>query len=226
MANKVKDLLMGVFLSLSKAEQAVIRNSIMGEPENVKETQVRKEEIKIISQQRFYEILERANESQAKKYEEKMRLIMEQRGIGEITKSFKNVRYGEFFETSGGNGADVKYKFKTTNGLYKFAHNAYVKNIPNGVELSFLINLTEHSHVKNNSNSLAGLTYFEVQEDAKIYSYNVTRFLGVVNSNPYEMILKFEAIVDKNGEYGKELSNETRVMRKSDLIKPADTYYL
>ena len=31
MSSKVKDFLMGVFLSLSKAEQEVIRNSIVGD---------------------------------------------------------------------------------------------------------------------------------------------------------------------------------------------------
>ena len=226
MSSKVKDFLMGVFLSLSKAEQEVIRNSIVGDQDSVKETQVRKEEIKIVSQKRFYELLEKADDIQAKKYEEQMKMIKEQRGLSDVTKSFKNARYGEFFESHNGDDSNIKYKFKTTNGLYKFADNVYIRNINTGVELSFLINLEEHSHIKNNSDLLSNLSYFEVQENAKIYSYNVTNFLGVVKTNPHEMILKFEAIIDKDGEYTKELTDDNRVMRKSDLIKPADTFFL
>jgi hypothetical protein len=220
MAKNIKDLILSGFLSLSKAEQDILKEVINTAGQDVQhEQQVRKQEIKIISRKRFNEILDRADEFLTMRDKERLTTLMEQRGFSDSDISFKNTAYQGIYGTVG-------YKFKTDNALYKFANNVVVKTIPLGrKELWFYINTVEHASVNVHYEKLAGLTYFQVEENRNNYEYQVLAFSGVEKKG-YDLILKYIADVVVDGVHPLYEDEEERVMTKRDLVDKPNTYTL
>lgn len=213
MSNKIKDLIISGFMSLSKVEQAILKEVVMGMDDKVSmEKPVQKDEIKLLSKKRFYEILERADAYLSEKDKARLTLLMEQRGLSDVT-TFKNRTYTDMF-----NNAD--YKFKTDNGLFRFANTAHVKDLSGtNKEISFFVNTTEHPGIINHYNQLSGLKYFELDDNLRKYGYNVYEFIGAEKVN-YEMVLKFRGDVKIDGIKMNIEEDEERVMTRKDLLNP------
>ena len=220
---RVKNFIGGVFISLSKVEKDTLTHDSLDSSDGIAhEQQVRKHEIKIVSKKRFYQILSQADEIQREKYKVRNQLLSEQRGLGDVVKSFKNARYGDFFEENGAGDDGVKYKFKTSNGMYKYASSAYMRDIRNGVEICFVLDLLKYPNLRKDFEKLGNLNYFEVNEYAKIFSYGINEYLGFESPNDIEIIMRFRGNVIKDGEMP-EFEETERVMRNEDLISPIDT---
>jgi hypothetical protein len=221
MPRNLKDLILSGFLSLSKAEQDVLKDVINngGDGFIKHEEQVRKQEIKIISRKRFNEILERADAFITQRDKEYLQTLMEQRGFSETDTSFKNEVYQGIY------GA-VGYKFKTDNGIFRFANNVIVRTLPNNQkELNFFINTVEHPSVNAHYSKLANLTYFEVSEKRSQYAYNISSYTGNEKKG-HELVMKFIGTAIVDGVKPIYEDEEERVMTKRDLIDKPNTYTL
>jgi hypothetical protein len=217
----LKDMIMSGFLSLSKAEQDMLKDVVnsTGQNEVQQEQQVRKSEIKVISRKRFYDILDKADEYMSQRDKEKFKLLMEQRGLVDLDISFKNHISSNMF-------GQVEFKFKTDNGIFRFANAAHVKNLPNGQkEIIFFINSTEHPSVNAHFHKLSNLQFFAVEENRTKYAYNILGYAGNEKQG-FDIVLRFigEAVVD--GERKTYDDDEDRLMTKKDLIQKPDTYTL
>ncbi len=215
--NKFKSLFAGVSLALSKVEKGV-KLASFGDPNNMAmEQQVRKQEIKILSKRRFYQIMGNADESQRMRYGDRNQILAEQRGLGAILRSFKNQRFGSFFESPDGIDPAATYKFITNNDLNMYVDTVTINKSRNNedlVELNFVTNRGKLLSL----DTVQGLQFLEINESGRKYLYNVTDYLGSVRLNDSETEIKFDAVVTKNGELP-DYNDEQIVMGKSDLIK-------
>jgi hypothetical protein len=221
MGKNLKDLILSGFLSLSKAEQDILKevvNTASGQSDVQHEQQVRKQEIKVISRKRFYQILERADGIISEREKQRLALIMEQRGFSDTDLTFKNEAYQGIL-------GSVGHKFKTDNGIFRFANTAQVKDLGGQKEISFLINTVEHPSINAHYNKLTNLTYFELEENRAKYQYNILNFAGV-EKRGYDLVLKFIGDVVVDGVKPTYDDDEERVMTKRDLIDKPNTYTL
>ncbi len=227
MSNIVKSFLAGAVMSLSRLNQVKQRDNFIDDDENefAQEQQVRKQEIKIISESRFYELLNAAEDASKLRNAERTAQILKSRGIDGDFLSFKNVTYlPPLHEQLSGN-MNYTYKFKTDNDICKYSSDVHVREEDGVLTLSFLINLLEHPVVRKIANNLSNLTALAINENARIYAYEVKSFRGIIRPNDNEIYVVFDAECKMNGEYVRELSNESRMMHKNDLIDPR-TYKL
>lgn len=209
-------------MSLSRLNQVKQRDSFIEdiEEDTHQEQKVKKQEIKIVSEKRFYELLNAADEAHKLRYEERTAQILESRGIEGKFLSFKNITYQPpLHEQLSGNNQPT-YKFKTDNDICKYSTNVHIKEEDGVLTLSFLINLLEHPIVRKIANDLSNLTAFAINENAKIYAYEVISFRGIIRPNENEIYVVFESECKINGEYVRELSSQNRTMYKNDLIDP------
>jgi hypothetical protein len=222
MAKGLKDLILSGFLSLSKAEQDILKEVVTtasSQSDTQHEQQVRKQEIKVISRKRFYEIIERADGIISERDKERLSLLMEQRGFAETDLTFKNDAYQGIVGTVG-------YKFKTDNGIFRFANTAQVRQLPNGKkEIGFYINTTEHPSINAHYNKLTNLSYFELEEKRAKYQYSILSFMGHERIG-YEIVLRFMADVVVDGVKPIYEDDDERVMTKRDLVDKPNTYTL
>jgi hypothetical protein len=218
MIKNIKDLILAGFMSLSKAEQQAIRETLLdGADETSVEQQVnqqvQKNEIKMISRKRFYEILEKADDTINKRDKERLLQLMEQRGLSGVEVSFKN-------QSSRGLFTEQEYKFKTDNGIFRFAHSAHVRNLGgNQKELSFYFNTEQYPSLITQYGKLSGLTQFAITESQRKYAYQISEFLGKTSPRPFEMCLSFRATAIEDGVKVIYEEEEEKVMTHRDLIK-------
>lgn len=210
---KFKDLIVSGFLSLSKAEQEILKEVVNGINNDVShEQQVQKQEIKIIGKKRFYEILDRADNYLSSRDKEKLAMMMEQRGLLGVDVTFTNKIHEDLF-------GNKEYKLKTDNGLYQFANTIQVKSISGDQkEIRFFVNIVEHAVILNHYDKLAGLKYFEIVENRAKYAYNISNFIGAEKINNFEMVLTYAGDVVLNGVKEDYEDEGDKVMTKSDLM--------
>lgn len=209
-------------MSLSRLNQVKQRDSFIEdiEEDTHQEQKVKKQEIKIVSEKRFYELLNAADEASRLRHSERTAQLLESRGIEGDFLSFKNITYQPpLHEQLSGNNQPT-YKFKTDNDICKYSTNVHIKEEDGVLTLSFLINLLEHPIVRKIANDLSNLTAFAINENAKIYAYEVISFRGIIRPNENEIYVVFESECKINGEYVRELSSQSRTMHKNDLIDP------
>jgi len=223
MPNIIKNFITSAAISLSRINDLKGRDSFVvdDEDDTHQEQQVRKQEINIISEKRFYDLLNKADEYHKNKYSLRTQSILESRGINEDFLSFNNFTYEPpLHEQMAGNTSPIEYKFKTDNDICKYASSVHIKEYDNKTTLNFLINVQEHPRIKTMAEELRNLTAFAINHNGKIFAYEVIKFEGIISPNPHEIFLVFESKCVMNGEYGRELSNESRTMYKDDLIDP------
>lgn len=227
MSNIVKSFLAGAVMSLSRLNQVKQRDNFIDDDENefAQEQQVRKQEIKIISESRFYELLNAAEDASKLRNAERTAQILKSRGIDGDFLSFKNVTYAPPLHEQLSGNMNYTYKFKTDNDICKYSSDVHIREEDGVLTLSFLINLLEHPVVRKIANNLSNLTALAINENARIYAYEVKSFRGIIRPNDNEIYVVFDAECKMNGEYVRELSNESRMMHKNDLIDPR-TYKL
>lgn len=220
MSNIVKSFLAGAVMSLSRLNQVKQRDNFIDDDENeiAQEQQVRKQEIKIISESRFYELLNAAEDASKLRNAERTAQILKSRGIDGDFLSFKNVTYAPPLHEQLSGNMNYTYKFKTDNDICKYSSDVHVREEDGVLTLSFLINLLEHPVVRKIANNLSNLTALAINENARIYAYEVKSFRGIIRPNDNEIYVVFDAECKMNGEYVRELSNESRMMHKNDLI--------
>lgn len=128
--------------------------------------------------------------------------------------SFKNVRLGHIMEDINDPDLNSKHKFETNNDLYKLSH--YVKlnktNNENIVHLDFYVNPYQNPEIK--LADVTDLTYFNVIEEGKTYSYNVTQYQGSISQPNSDIIYRFTCTIEKNGVYEFEMEREDVVLDK------------
>jgi hypothetical protein len=223
MSNIITNFIAGALMSLSKINQVKDKETLTDDVENeiVQEQKVHKQEIKLISQKKFYEILNRSEEIGRLRNSKRTEKILEARGITSIDFiSFKNETFEPSLHEQLTGNIEPTYKFKTDNNICKYASDVHIKEEENKLTLNFLINIEQHPFIGKNSNSLTNLTAFAINHNAKIYAYEIIKFEGVIKRNPFEIFLVFEAKCVVNGEYARELSNESRTIGKDDIIDP------
>lgn len=223
MSNIVKSFLAGAVMSLSRLNQVKDRDAYLESIDEgmMQEEQVRKQEINILSEKRFYDLLNKAEQIHKSKISENVENKLKSRGIEENFLSFKNFKYeAPLHEQLGGSITPPLYKFKTDNDICKYASDVHIKQTNDKLTLNFLVNLNEHPIVQGIAYNLVNLTAFAINENGKIYAYDVTNFEGIIKPTPFEIFLVFEAKCVMNGEYNRELSSETKKMTKDDLIDP------
>jgi hypothetical protein len=227
MSNIVKSFLAGAVMSLSRLNQVKQRDNFIDDDENefAQEQQVRKQEIKIISESRFYELLNAAENASKLRHSERTAQILKSRGIDGDFLSFKNITYGPPLHEQLSGNMNFTYKFKTDNDICKYSSDVHIKEQDGVLTLSFLINLLEHPIVRKIASNLSNLTALAINDNARIYAYEVKSFRGIIRPNDNEIYVVFDAECKMNGEYVRELSNESRMMHKNDLIDPR-TYKL
>ena len=95
MSNIFRSVITGTVMSLSRLNQLKQRDSFLGDDEDdiVHEQQVKKQEIKIVSEKRFYELLNAAEEAHKLKNAERTASLLESRGINENFLSFRNEKF-------------------------------------------------------------------------------------------------------------------------------------
>lgn len=223
--NKLKSLVLSGALALSKAEKDVLTEIITkGSADINKEEHIQKHEIKILSEARFYQLLNRADQYINKRDEGKLKLMLESRGFQNIDQIFENKQYSSVMDNS--INPTIEYKFKTDNGLYRYSNVLHVKNNGDGKELKFFVNLKEFPHVINHINELSDLTYFEIEDKLKQYAYNITQFNGSEKMDNNTLSLNFSGKVLLDGETLIDENNtEIRVLTTDDIIDPGTIYF-
>ncbi len=205
---KFKSLLLSGAIAFSKAEKDILQEIMSkSNPDMQIEDQVRQNEIKIISESRFYKILNDADLYISKRDEGKMMAMLESRGLSNVELILENGRRSA--------------EFKTTNGLFKYANLVHISDIGGNKELKFFINIIDHPEMKSEHHRLSNLEFFEVENQFKKYEYEINRFVGVENPDAYTITLKYHATPLVNGRsILNEGDDSVRVMRKEDLIDP------
>jgi hypothetical protein len=216
--DKVKSLLLGGALALSRAEKDVLQEIINKGGNDIRaEEKIQQQEIKIISEKKFYQLLEGADKYMNKRDEFKLQSMLKARGLENVEHIFTNRELGNLYDLHP-DASKTDFTFKTDNGLFKCAENLHVSDINGSKELKFFINTKLHPAAGVNWDQLTDLTYFEIIDDYLKYSYNVHNFIGSVRDNHY-LILKFQAQVYENGISVVGDDNEMdRKMTKDDLI--------
>lgn len=227
MSNVFKSVITGALMSLSRLNQVKGRdNDILSvDDETIQEQKVRKDEINIISEKRFYELLNATDDYFRRKREDRNKQILESRGIKEDFLSFKNVSYEPSLHEQLSGNTERTYKFKTDNDICKYSTDVHISKENDIHTLSFLINLTQHPIVRKIGYDLKNLTAFAINENMKIYAYSIIEFKGIITPNENEIFITFGAKCEVDGQYPRELSNQSSTMRKEDLIDPR-TYKL
>jgi hypothetical protein len=222
MSNIIKSFITGTIMSLSRINHLKDRESYLDDIDNdiTQEQQVRKQEIKLLSEKRFYDILDRSDNILRNKNSERTEKMLESRGITENFLSFKNHRYDPPLHEQLSGNVEPTYKFKTDNDICKYVSDVHIKNDGNKLTLNFLINLEQQQFFRRKVPSLKNLTALAINENAKIYAYDIIAFDGIITPTPHEIFLVFEAKCVINGEYVRDLSNENRTTHKDDLIDP------
>jgi len=227
MSNKIKSFITGTVMSLSRLNQLKGRDNdlLSVEDDTFQEQKIRKQEINIISEKRFYDLLDAADRFHKNKNVERFQQILENRGISNDFISFKNQTYEPPMHEQLSGVGEYTYKFKTDNDICKYSSDVHIKNENGVLTLSFLINLQQYPIVRKIGYDLKNLTAFALNENAKVYAYEITNFIGIVRPNENEIYIVFEGRCELNGEYVREMSTQDRTMKKDDLIDPK-TYFL
>lgn len=222
MSNIIKSFLAGTVMSLSRLNQLQQRNTSVDDTndDTHQEQKVKKQEINIISEQRFYQLLNAAEDVSKLRHAERTAHLLESRGIDSNFLSFKNITFPPPVHEQLSGNFENTYKFKTDNDICKYSSNVHIKEEDGILTLNFLINLLEHPIVRRIANDLSNLTAFAINENAKIYAYEVTTFRGIIRPNDNEIYVVFNAECKMNGEYVREFSTQSRTMYKDDLIDP------
>ena len=145
MSNIIKSFLAGAVMSLSRLNQVKQRDNFIDDDENeiAQEQQVRKQEIKIISESRFYELLNAAEDASKLRNAERTAQILKSRGIDGDFLSFKNVTYAPPLHEQLSGNMNFTYKFKTDNDICKYSSDVHIKEQDGVLTLSFLICTSE-----------------------------------------------------------------------------------
>jgi hypothetical protein len=220
--SNIKDLFVGFFLSLSKVEKEEVLSQLTQDDENTRqESKIRKEEIKIISPLRFYQILERADNFNRMKYSEKFDKWSSQRQIRNLIYSFTNQRFGTFFEDINSNSAT--YKFKTSNLLGKVSDSVYItKENMNDTNVLLNFNITLNEDNKNIATKLRfdDLEFFTLNENGKQYYYDNINHIDTIRFDKNTILVTYSAFPLIDGEYPQHIHDQQSTMSKKDLIDP------
>lgn len=216
--SKIKDFIIGAFMSLSKVEQEQILTQVKkNEDSNSinQETPIRKQEIKIISNERFNEILQKADESYKRKYGEKFDMMRDERGIDNFLHSFKNQKFEPpLYEQLEGK-IEPTYSFNTSNSLNKHCSTMYVTDIGNN-QVKLFFNIQPESIRKDFSD----LEYFYVYDVGTLYTFIEISYDGTIFHNETDSIAVFTSTMIKK-EPERKITQES-VMSKKDLIDPRE----
>lgn len=184
-------------------------------PESHYEHQVQQRQIKLLSKRKFYQVLEQIDNILNRKYGDRMSQLKEQRNLSHITKGFKNKPVYS--------NPNMNCTFRTNNSINQYASYANYCHNNGSPYVEFIINTTEYPMVKNMD--FSSLNYFEVAENAKTYSLNITSYLGGRQINQYEIGLIFECSIDKDGIYDFDMDDNERILTSKDC-PPKNTHYL
>lgn len=217
----IKDLIVGAFMSLSKVEQQQILTQVKRESDGdgtSQETPVRKQEIKIISSERFNQLMEGMDRAYMARYDEKFSEKRKRLGIENFMMSFNNMKFESSVldQMSGNNKVD--YSFKTSNYLNHFCKSVVVCGISDeNVELGFYMDS------EGRNRDFSDLEYFYLIQNGIIYSFIDLSYLGKRTHDDGESVNVFRGTLIRR-ESEKRKTPES-VMRKEDLIDP-NTFHL
>lgn len=132
--------------------------------------------------------------------------------------SFKNVRLGHIMEDINNPDHNAKHKFETNNDLYKLSHYVKLNKTDNEkiIHLDFFINPYQNPSIR--FTDVTDLTYFNVVEEGRTYSYNVTEYQGSISQPNLDIIYRFTCTVEKNGTYEFEMEREDIVLDKHNTM--------
>lgn len=211
--NKFKSLILSGALSFSKAEKEILQEILTkSNPEIRNEERVQQQEIKILSEKRFYQILDNADLYISKRDQDRLNLMLESRGLGDVELILENGRRSA--------------EFKTSNGLSEHSHLVHVTNFGGGnKQLKFFIDTKRNPE---SYNAFSNLKYFETENDRNRYQYSISGFIGSERINNYTIALKYFGTPTMNGESivnMNESDDQVRIMKKDDLIDPTKINY-
>lgn len=157
------------------------------------------------------EIAQEMNELVAKSINENLGEFDEPTG-------FKNERYGEIMEDINNLDPNAKHKFETNNDLYKLSY--YVKlnktEVEGEIEIDFYVNKIENPSII--LTDITDLTYLKVVEEGKLYHYNITSYLGSLPPINEDLVYRFSATIERNGDYDFNMEGEEVVLDKYNTM--------
>lgn len=204
----VKDLIIGAMMSLSKVEKEQILKSIVAEDDAAIEqaTPVEKKELKIISNERFNELLKNADNFLNEKYGEKFEKRREELGIKNFLYSFKNTKFESAVYEQRNGIQNETYLFKTSNNLNKFSNSAYVTSTNREfIKLHFTVSYDGRGL------DFSDLNYFYLTQYGTIYTFIDLTFDKIIYHESgetthifYATLIKKEVEVIKESTMGKK----------------------
>jgi hypothetical protein len=219
--NIIKEFIVGAFMSLSKVEQQQILTQVKRESDGdgtSQETPIRKQEIKIISSERFNQLMEGMDRAYAARYEEKFSEKRKHMGIEYFMMSFNNMKFEpSAIEQASGLGK-IDFSFKTSNLLNHFSKSVVICGLSDeNVELGFYMD------IEGKNRDFSDLEYFYLIQNGIIYSFIDLIYLGERIHDSGESVNVFKGTLIRR-ETEKRKTTES-VMRKEDLIDP-NTFYI
>lgn len=220
MINILKQIVAGTYMSLQRVNDVIDTKKTTSDDNTFQEEKVKKQEINLISKKRFYDILNNMESIQNKKNEYRTQKILEARNIDENFLSFRNIKFERPIHEQLMGMMDYQYKFDTNNKIKEFASDVHIKEENDTLTLNFLINIVENPQYKMYKDEIIDLKYFNIKHNGKNYKYDINSFVGIIQKNPYEVFVVFDAICTNNGKYDNDMSNEKQTTTKDDLINP------
>ncbi len=206
---KIKNTVVGAYISAGKVQNELSQmNAIEPQITNIRE--VKKQEIKIASKKKFYDILEHLENKDRQKYASLRNHIDD--------RTFVNRRYQSM------DSLIPTYHIKTNNDLGSFTKHLNLINEDNNIVLEFVINTEENPSFKNRT--FDDLSYVSVVENAKTYSYVIISHLGTIKNNPFETSMFYQVNVELNGVYNFHMEDtKPRVLTAKDCPPQNSTNY-
>lgn len=203
---KIKNTAISAYISTNKIQENLAQVVNNADADIRFEQQVRQQELKLVSKKKFYEILERLDDIQYRRFRENQSESI-------IDRSFINKRYGSIHESTG-DVDNATYHLKTNNLLGKYASHVNLITEENQHVLEFVINTT--TNPISRTLDFTNLTTLSLNENGKTYSFNILSYLGSTQNNPYENSLYFLADIEKFGVYDFEMDETQRVLTSRD----------
>jgi hypothetical protein len=203
----LKDLFLATMLSLSKTEKQMVRD-ILEDDLNIKK-EYQKHELKLIDKQKFYQILEKADEFVRNRDKDKLNQKMLLKGdksdgleIENIFTNKKKVINESVYAIKQMNKLkdspdDFEYSLKCDNELYYLTDYVHIKKGYGNIKvIELYVNSKSDYNMIENLDSLSIIQY---EENNKIWEYQIKSF---IDFKPYGewVIFKFNGILTKNGE--------------------------
>lgn len=221
----IKSFILASFLSLSKAEKKMLldtmESDVTGKREHTNE--INKQELKLISEERFYEILDGADEVILNKYKHILEERRKNRGIQdgyEIEQMFhnKNVLIEDF---SPGAHSKNHYSLQTDTNLYEMAEYMHVKKYNDTVKiLEFYIPKINMSFATSKTLNPTRAIF---EHNNKIWEYEIVNRIDTLIEG-YHQIVRYAAVCTKDGTSLIKRKDELgvrRVLTSDDFIKPS-----